>query len=53
MNSETEKKIKYWNDIENSDEGKYPLWFLTCDEGGCKSLRKKLGIKETTSSKHN
>ena len=45
MELETEEKIKYWNDIEISDEGKYPLWFLECEKRCCSLLRNNLNIK--------
>lgn len=53
MDSETINKIKQWKDIEISDEEKYPSWFLECKGKECRTLRKKLGIKETISSNLN
>jgi len=52
VDSETEKKIKEWNDIEISDEGKYPSWFLECDKNECVSLRKKLNLKDKGKNKN-
>jgi len=53
MNLETEEKIKYWNDIEISDEGKYPLWFLKCSCRTCNNLKRILELKVIESKKEN